>query len=255
MLVRAIVAATMLGCFFGLVGPFGSYLNGDVAPRIAYWTLSMWSGTLIYGGALFVVRRLALRGAVIRWLVALALIVVATIPHAALTHVLATAFWPDLARRGPGAVLWYAQVMVIAVPLTLGYAAWIGILSAAANDESPMAPAPPSNGADPSNLLAMLPPHLGTDILCLEMEDHYVRVHTPRGSALLLMSMSHAVEQVGAITGLRTHRSWWVARTAVRRTESDSRTTQLHLVNGLVVPVARRMVSQLRAAGWFDQSG
>jgi DNA-binding LytR/AlgR family response regulator len=48
-------------------------------------------------------------------------------------------------------------------------------------------------------------------ILGLSAEDHYVRVHTDRGQALILMNLSCAVDALGPETGLRIHRSHWVA--------------------------------------------
>lgn len=48
-------------------------------------------------------------------------------------------------------------------------------------------------------------------IMALSAEDHYVRVHTDRGHALILMNLSCAVEALGPETGVRIHRSHWVA--------------------------------------------
>lgn len=93
---------------------------------------------------------------------------------------------------------------------------------------------------------------LGEDVLALQMEDHYVRVHRPTRSELILMPLGRAIERVGA-EGLRTHRSWWVASQAVAAVEGDARSMRLHLSNGLVVPVACSAVTHLRAAGWIAQ--
>lgn len=88
-------------------------------------------------------------------------------------------------------------------------------------------------------LLEKLPPSVRGPILCLEMEDHYVRIHTARGSGLVLMRMTDAVAQVGTADGLRVHRSWWVAADAVRQVSRRGRTVQLDLGNGLSVPVSQ----------------
>ena len=78
------------------------------------------------------------------------------------------------------------------------------------------------------------------------MEDHYVRIHTPRGSSIELMPMKVAIERYGAADGLRVHRSWWVRRSAIQRIERDGRNWRLVLENGLAVPVARHSVALLR---------
>jgi DNA-binding LytR/AlgR family response regulator len=83
------------------------------------------------------------------------------------------------------------------------------------------------------------------------MEDHYVRVHTRAGSALLLMPLGQAIAEAAPLAGVKTHRSWWVARNAVIRTEGGPRAMRLHLSNGLVAPVSRAAVATLRKDGWL----
>jgi hypothetical protein len=99
--------------------------------------------------------------------------------------------------------------------------------------------------------LEQLPPALGQDILCLENEDHYVRVHTALGSALLLMRTRDAVAALDDIDGRRIHRSWWVARAAVSDVLRRDRAVVLRLKDGQEVPVSRAMAPELRAAGWL----
>lgn len=88
-------------------------------------------------------------------------------------------------------------------------------------------------------LAERMPPHLGTDILCLRVEDHYVRVYTRRGDTLILARFGDAIGAVSAIEGLRVHRSWWVAAGAVDRLRRSGRTAELDLCNGLSVPVSQ----------------
>ena len=82
------------------------------------------------------------------------------------------------------------------------------------NEPADAAPPPPQQMA-PNPLLGALSAQLGSDIIALEMEDHYVRVHTALGSELVLMRLRDAVVHVSDIDGRQTHRSWWVARGAV----------------------------------------
>lgn len=241
---RALVVATAVGLFLGLVGPFGSYFNGPAELLIAYWVGSMWLGVAIFGAALTIARSLADRFATPRWIAIFFMIVLAMIPQAIISRALAFAMWPELARLNLGLLGWYLQGLAIAGPVGFAYAAWRGDLG--------RKPAPPTlaSGTNPA-LLDLLPPRLGKDILCLEMEDHYVRVHTPLGSDLILLPMLRAIDSLSAIEGLRVHRSWWVARAAVVRSGVVGRETRLWLVNGLEVPVSRRTVADLRAAGWI----
>lgn len=84
-----------------------------------------------------------------------------------------------------------------------------------------------------------LSPQLGTDILCLRVEDHYVRVYTRRGDTLVLARFGDAIAAVSAIPGLRVHRSWWVATAAVDSLRRTGRTAELGLCNGVTAPISQ----------------
>ncbi|WP_312205390.1 LytTR family DNA-binding domain-containing protein [Brevundimonas sp.] len=73
---------------------------------------------------------------------------------------------------------------------------------------------------------------LDRSLVCLQMEDHYVRVHTDVGSELVLMPFFQAIAGLNGLEGLQTHRSWWVARAAVTGIVEDGRKLRLTLSNG-----------------------
>jgi DNA-binding LytR/AlgR family response regulator len=85
----------------------------------------------------------------------------------------------------------------------------------------------------------------------LQAEDHYVRVHTTAGSDLILIRLSDAAAEMAPVTGARTHRSWWVNRSAVETVSRRNGNVVLVLNNGLEVPVGRSYASELREAGWL----
>ena len=100
-----------------------------------------------------------------------------------------------------------------------------------------------------SRLLGRLPLHVQGRILCLEMEDHYVRVHTDRGSALVLLRLSDAIAEVETIMpGRQVHRSWWVSDEAIERFERVGRTGELHLNGGIKAPVSQRYLKSVEFA-------
>lgn len=91
----------------------------------------------------------------------------------------------------------------------------------------------------------------GAEIVAIEGEDHYVRVHTSMGRHLLLMRFADALRELKRLEGLQTHRSWWVAKSAVTGVKRGNGRATLKLANGLEAPVSRRFAQSLRSKGWY----
>ena len=109
-----------------------------------------------------------------------------------------------------------------------------------------------AGGSGPARFLDRLPPRLrGATLHAVQAEDHYLRLHTDRGSDLILMRLSDAVVELEGLEGARTHRSWWVARDAVRDVARSDGRAALTLEGGIVAPVSRRYARALREAGWY----
>lgn len=99
-----------------------------------------------------------------------------------------------------------------------------------------------------SPLAARLPLDVRGRIICLEMEDHYVRVHTDRGSALVLLRLSDAIAEAHPVQGRQVHRSWWVSDEAVEGFERVGRTGAIRLSNGMRAPVSQRYLHSVEAS-------
>ena len=103
-----------------------------------------------------------------------------------------------------------------------------------------------------SLLSARLPVRLrSAEIWALQAEDHYLRVHTSLGSDLILMRLSDAIAELDGLDGAQTHRSWWVAKTAVASARRIDERAVIMLPNGVEAPVSRKFAPALRRAGWF----
>lgn len=119
--------------------------------------------------------------------------------------------------------------------------------------ETPLAPHAPQPGAITNRFADRLPlPMRSSKIIALEAEDHYLRVHLEGGqSTLILMRLSDAIAELPTDTGAQTHRSWWVAKDAVRSVaKADGRAT-LALDAPLEAPVSRSFYKALNDAGWL----
>ena len=89
-------------------------------------------------------------------------------------------------------------------------------------------------------------------VIALQAEDHYLRVHFKGGqSTMILMRLSDAIAELPTESGTQTHRSWWVAKQAVRNvTKSDGRAT-LMIEGGVEAPVSRSFYKALGDKGWL----
>ena len=97
-----------------------------------------------------------------------------------------------------------------------------------------------------------LPPKLkGALIYAVQAEDHYLRLHTSKGSDLILMRMADAIAELDGIEGAQTHRSWWVAKDGFEGAAREGDRLLLNIKDGVKAPVSRPNVRALREAGWF----
>lgn len=101
---------------------------------------------------------------------------------------------------------------------------------------------------DVEDFMALLPIDKRGELICLEMEDHYLKVYTDKGHHLLLMRFSDALTKLAQYPGLQTHRSWWVALSAITAMNKEGRKTTLSLINNLEVPISRTYAESVKAA-------
>jgi hypothetical protein len=237
--------ATAGGLLLGAMGPFGSYLNGPFWQRAVFQIACFWMGVGSFGLGARGLVRMRLDGAGY-WIASLAMILVLTAPLTAMIQVLARTMWPWRPVYRLTWLDWYLEGLVTAIPVGLAFAGLIRHRARQRALRNEARSAIPGAGG----LLGAAP----AQVLCLQMEDHYVRVHTAGGSRLVLATLKQAVAALDGAEGQQVHRSWWVARKAVAGVEQHGRNLRLRLVNGLTAPVARSAVAPLRAAGWIGEA-
>lgn len=99
--------------------------------------------------------------------------------------------------------------------------------------------------------LKRLPNSIGHDLVCLEMEDHYVRVYTKEGEHLLLMRLQDAINELGDYDGFQTHRSWWVRAAAIVNAGKEGRKSFLILNNDVKVPVSQSFYDAVKGRNYI----
>jgi hypothetical protein len=248
---------TLIGVVLAIIGPFGSF-GMPLAWRLVYWLGLAYAGYAIYrpiGGLIGRLEHSLALPAAGLWVAA---VVVATVPMTAVVLLLGSLPGPLAIPSAQVVLGTYASVFVIGAAVTaLFYALQSGKTAQPALADRPAtaprpAPEPEAPGAPRAiRFLDRLPPELGSDLIALEMEDHYVRAHTALGSGLVLLRLSDALAELGAVEGMQVHRSWWVARHAVKDVARHGRNVRLVLDTGIEAPVSRANVSVLRDAGWI----
>ncbi|MEM1261986.1 MAG: LytTR family DNA-binding domain-containing protein [Pseudomonadota bacterium] len=99
--------------------------------------------------------------------------------------------------------------------------------------------------------LSEIPESLGTNVLAISSDLHYLHVHTELGHCMILGSLQQAADAMGE-EGMRVHRAHWVARRAIVKIVKDGQQWYCLLKNDLRVPISRRKKSTV--AGWFGHS-
>lgn len=245
------VIALSIGLLLGKIGAFGTYRELPALDRYVYWlaiTAIDW--------ALIVATARSLR-AVSAGFAALPVLVqvMLTVILAAVPGTLAVCGLDSLLRVVPQwdwLPLLYVNTAVMSFAIALPVAlvlrpAAAPVMAAPAMPLAALAPA----AAKPPSFLQRIPPALGRELLALEMEDHYLRIHTAQGSALVLLRLRDALAELDGADGLQVHRSWWVARGALDAVTREAGKPVLRLRNGLSVPVSRSFRADVKAAGWI----
>jgi hypothetical protein len=251
-----ILVVAAVGLALAALGPFGSY-NAPFGYRALFWLGSMLTGYAIVRPVIEVSRWLSEVTGIGRFPAQLLAISVAAVPLSLLVRLGSVQL--GASGEAPFAQL-YLQVWGIGLAMTLFLGRFLH-----RHGEAPLSP--PSGAPDdvprdreppdadvPSRIrprfLDRLPGTIGSPLICLSMEDHYVRAHGPQGSALILMRMRDAVAELDGLPGVQVHRSWWVASDAVERVEKEDGRVRLRLVNGLCVPVARSQLGAVKSQRW-----
>jgi len=241
-LMRGVIIAAAAGVVLAVSGAFGS-INAPLWVRLVYWVPVMLAGAL-WG---HVCSRL-----IDRW------IDMDARPWLAVAALTA-------AITGPVSLLvWFVTGMVFegeayplsTLPLMVGPVLTVTAVMSAINvflsKAQPVQTHAAVAGSAPARFPDRLPIKLrGAAIRAVQAEDHYLRIHTDRGSDLILMRLSDALEELEGLEGSQTHRSWWVARDAVRDVARGDGRATLTLDGGVTVPVSRRYARALRDAGWY----
>ncbi len=237
---QALLTLPFLGLLLAMFGPFGSYTTMGFGARCAHFSLCFTIiGILIIEGAY----RLARQFFAGNWPLWVALVY-----DVALVLPAAVIVWGSMQVFGQSALsfirfsdlLWQNLFIILVVQAGITFAAWMR------HSRLPrLEPAPVSDEAFP--LAHRLPFALKRSaVMALTSEDHYLRVYTARGEALIHMTLTEAMELLKG--GFQIHRSHWIHDGAVK----DYRKDRVELVTGLYLPISRHRRKEFEA--WLEQA-
>ena len=234
--------AVLSGAFLAITGAFGSG-GAPLLQRLTYWVLVM-----VIGGLWGHVCGLAVGRFVDAderpWLAVAALTAVITGPLSVVVWAATGLFFAHRLYSVAALPQLFVPVLIVTAAITT-VNVFLGRAAPVQTHADPVHPGP-------ARFLQRLPVRLrGATLYAVQAEDHYLRIHTDRGSDLILMRLSDALDELEGLEGAQTHRSWWVARAGIERIERQGREARIRLVTGEDVPVARDAMPRLRAAGWL----
>jgi len=248
-------ALLAVSAILGVTGPFGTLQQLDALPRFAYW-LAMAFATFTAGYLTMRLTLAALFGSAgSRPLRSVVAGMVAGVPVTVIVvlfnHVLFGGPFPSA-----GAIVTlFVNCGLIAVAISFLVAIGRGSLGPAATSvERAVTILPTVTASQPLSprqapLAERLPHAARGKLRYLSMQDHYVEVHTDRGSALVLMRFADALREVGDTPGVQIHRSHWVALDAVTGNRRKEGKLFLKLGDDVWLPVSRSYAGAVRKAG------
>lgn len=237
---------TGLGLVLGVAGPFGTVTSLPLLSRIAYWLFMVYLtgplGLLCTRAFSAGLRRLGLSD------------LPAGLFAGALTGLPITV----LVHGANAILLDPGDLALDAMPLSLSLigisvAISFAVTMAFHRDPARQPPAslPTAEITEPPSprLFDRLTPELRAPLISLEATDHYTRVTTDQGSAMVLLRFSDAIAEAAPIPGLRLHRSHWVALDRITAARRDGPRAFVTTTDGRDIPVSRANVPALEEAG------
>ncbi|MGX0875844.1 hypothetical protein ACSSV4_000516 [Roseovarius sp. MBR-154] len=92
------------------------------------------------------------------------------------------------------------------------------------------------------------------EVLRLSANDHFVEVATSQGMETVRLRLGDAIDEMEPVKGICTHRSHWVAISAIEQIEREGARLFVVLRNGDRVPVSRKYRPRLEQAGLIDRA-
>ncbi|MCF6288877.1 MAG: LytTR family transcriptional regulator [Proteobacteria bacterium] len=237
-----------IGLIIGYLGPFGSFVM-PLLQRLLYWVVVIFIGYFIYHHVLHISRWLFADKEINKYIKFIIPSIIAAFLLAICINFLIYLFFAQPVDLSKTILRLFPQVLILGWIISF----IIGLINSQFwkvldnHDSTNTVPT-----IKPGKLfIDRIPHHLGEQLLCFVMEDHYLKVYTHKGEHMILMRMKDALNELQDYNGLQVHRSWWVAIDAVSKVKKSGRNIRLTLKNGLEVPVSRTYAKKIKEVKLF----
>jgi DNA-binding LytR/AlgR family response regulator len=192
---RGLIVAVAAGVFLALGGAFGSS-GASLVQRLTYWIpLLVLGGLWGHVCSLLVERYVDVDAR--PWLAVAALTAVITGPLTLAVWALTGLMFEGRLRHADDLIHFFPPVALITAVLSA--------LNVFLGRKQPVETHASAPGAAPARFLDRLPPKLrGARLIAVQSEDHYLRLHTDRGSDLILMRLADALSELEGLEGAQT---------------------------------------------------
>lgn len=240
-----VIFVIVVSFFVGVTGPFGTFEIFNYPFRAIYWAFIIFTAFLLVNIIRLFFQRLfpKLTPVLTNMLTFLVLSFVLTPIIIALSQVFNP---PDHSGYKPE---WSLAIFVFftgVIVAFLRYLVMSGFALGAVQAPEPVSP----------RLSERIPLDNRGEILEISSKDHHVCVRTALGVTKIRLRLTDAIKEMDGVDGICPHRSHWVAVSAVvgHGVNGKPRTFYLTLSDGTQVPVSRKNISLVQAAGLLGNS-
>ncbi|MBE8168025.1 MAG: hypothetical protein HAW66_06635 [Shewanella sp.] len=235
------VVALCVGVFIGFLAPFGMH-EVPIWISISYWSVTCLLGYVVFApmsrlGEKYLSQRIHLY-----WFNNLCIVIISSFGFTFQSYfsVMFSVFPQVIVIGG---------VISLLSSLKQGYQQQRHLLSQTQEDKNTIEQQleiAPLADSQLQAFMTLLPIEKRGKLLCLQMDDHYLSVHTDKGQHLVLLHFKDALDKLSHYQGLQVHRSWWVAVDAVVKVQKHNRKYHLVLENAFNVPVSKTYESNVK---------
>ena len=249
------VLYTVAAIFLTILAPFGTDADLTAPLRFVYWFGVVFGGAVIaFAFSSLFQRHARKRGRLGYGLVTVMQLLVASVPITLLVGAM------ELWLRDP--IRWAQLPQIYPYVLTI-----VAVITSASlfvrrhralraqlavnrrwTSTSNLPTAPPAN----TRFHRRLEPGLRCEeINLLRADDHHLHVSTRKGAAVIRCALSVAIDEMGPVDGQQVHRSFWVARSAIRAVKRHGNAYRIVMLDGTSIPLSRRRYRELSRSDWL----